>query len=140
MNFINFVKLTFCKGFFENGPRRGEHSQYEWFISSEATFNRIYNALFQTSILNGMVFILMERRENTATISPTSSHVRFHVPHQEKENFLDDLTKGTIHLRHQHFLEIPFLVQTTWFLIAKNLKNIFNLICNQTASVICSYS
>ena len=27
LNYINFVKLTFCKGFFENGPRRGEHSQ-----------------------------------------------------------------------------------------------------------------
>jgi hypothetical protein len=39
LNYINFVKLTFCKGFFENGPRRGEHSQNQWFISSEATFS-----------------------------------------------------------------------------------------------------
>ena len=38
MNYINLVKLTFCKGFFGNRPRRGEHSQDQWFISSEATF------------------------------------------------------------------------------------------------------
>ena len=73
------------------------------------------NALFQNSILDGIIYILMERRENTATISPTSSHVRFHVQHQEKENFLDDLTKGTIHLRHQHFLRIMALGFTRTF-------------------------
>ena len=40
MNYINFVKLTFCRRFFENGPRMGEHSKKEGFISYEATFSR----------------------------------------------------------------------------------------------------
>ena len=39
LNCIIFFKLTFCKGIFENGPRRGEYSQDQSFISSEATFS-----------------------------------------------------------------------------------------------------
>ena len=38
MDYINFVKFTICKGFFEHGPRMGEHSQKEGFISSDVTF------------------------------------------------------------------------------------------------------